>query len=242
MLEGGSHKLVLPTSVAYGDGSVWVAQHGGSSVAGYDFASGTWRTFPTSLVSWSGVTLPLDVEASGGKIWFNEHYANKIALLDPTHGVLTEFSESNPPATGASGIQNDLSIAAVPGGLWFTSLSGNYVGFVSSSYSIGFSGTVHGNSSALISPGSKATFIVDYSGNWYTSMNVNVSDSENLQSIPESIQIVPSITTIPTGTTSFELDVAVSASQGTAPGKYTVAITVTEEGVQETSYLFITVT
>ena len=134
---GGNYTLLLPTSVSYSDGRIWVAQHGPSSVLSYDFATGAWAKYPTTTVPWS-TTLPLVIIADGDRVWFNEHYANKIAILNSTEGTLTEISESNPPASGPSGIQNEESIALGGGGLWFTSETGNYVGFISGAFKPSF--------------------------------------------------------------------------------------------------------
>ncbi len=241
-LVGGSHRLVLPTSVSYAAGSIWVAQHGGSSVVGYNLTSGVWRTFPTSLISWSGATLPLQVEGSGEKVWFNEHVANKIALLDPSRGILTEYSESDPPVSDEAGIQNDLSIAATATGLWFTSMSGNYIGVVDGTKEPGFSVSVEGTNHASAAPGGNATFDLRVSGEWQTALSVNSSDSENAQSIPTNIGVFPTPASIPAGELRpVALRVNVKLGSALAPGTYTVAVTVTGGGVQQTAYFFIDV-
>ena len=243
LLVGGGHRLVLPTSVSYSDGAVWVAQHGSSTVASYSLASGVWTNYPTSIVPWTDTTLPLLVDASGGKVWFNEHLANKIALLDPASATLTEYSESAVPATGASGIQNDLSIHGTEGGAWFTSMSGNYVGYVDGSHDPGIHVTASGGNAARLAPGENATFHIQVSGAWASTLNVNVSDSENPQSVPTLIQIVPDADEIAPGASSpYVFGVKVAAGLSTQAGDYTVAISVRNGNVQETAYLFITVT
>ena len=241
-MVGPGYSLILPTSLAYSDGSVWVAQHDASSVVRYDFASRTWTKYPTSTVPWIDVTLPYVVLTEGGKVWFNEHYANKIAVLDPRQGTLTEFSETNPPIDNYTQIQNDVSIAPSPHGLWFTSMTGNYVGFLNSSFDPGFSVRVSGNSTAEVAPGGSRSFVLRYSGSWDAPMKVNASDSESYLSTPRSIQILPSVTAVPAGTTSYDLRVTVTVAQSLAPGEYTVAVTATEGDVQQTAYLFLTVT
>jgi streptogramin lyase len=239
---GGGYTLVLPTSVSYLDGKVWVAQHYASTVASYDYATGTWTSYPTSLVPWSAVTLPYVIYATDGQVWFNEHYANKIALLNPLAGTLTEYSETDPPISNYSQIQNDESIALGDGGLWFTSISGNYVGFVSSDYNVGFNVTASGMNSARVAPGGSASFALKVTGEWTRPLGVNSSDSENLQSVPTMISIVPSATQIQPGVSSFDLGVKLAVSPSIESGNYTVAITVTDGDVQQVAYLFIDVT
>jgi len=209
---------------------------------GYDLANRTWTAYPTSRVPWTNTTLPLLVEASGSKVWFNEHLANKIGLLDPSTGVLTEYSESNPPATNYTGVQNDLSIAASPAGLWFTSTSENYVGFVDPNQDPGLHVTTLGADSATLTPGANVTFSLKVTGTWSTAMPVSVSDSENYQSIPRLIRIVPSVDSIAQGAKApVDLKVTVAVGLAVRAGDYTVAVTMTDGYVQQTAYLFITV-
>lgn len=238
---GGSYKVLLPSSVSYSDGRVWVAQHGPSSVLSYDLGTKVWTKYPTSLVPWS-TSLPYYVYASGNEVMFNEHYANKIALLHVSAGTLTEYSESTPPASGPQGIQNDESIAPAGGGLWFSSLSGNYVGFVSSTYAPSFS-VSSGTSTVSLAPGGKVSVPMKVTGTWSTPLGVNASDSEGYSSVPNMIGVAPGVSTIPpAGPSPYTLNVEISVRQSTAPGNYTVAVTVTAGGVQQTRYIFLVVT
>jgi streptogramin lyase len=239
---GGSFRLVLPTSVSYSNEGLWVAQHGSSSVVRYDFVTRAWTVYPTSIVSWVDTTLPLEIQAFGSRVWFNEHYANKIALLDPKAGTLVEYSESSSPASGVKDIQNDESIVAVPGGLWFTSLSGNYVGFVDAGYDPGFQLTPTATDAVTLLPGGNASFTLRLAGTWSGPLTVNASDSENPQSIPGSIRIIPSTNSFsPGGSSPVDLGVKVEVSQTARPGSYTIAVTVTNGDVQKTAYLFVNV-
>jgi len=240
---GGEFNLQLPTSVAYSAGSIYVAQHEAASVARFDIAKGTWTEYPTSLVPWSPTTLPYVVEATGNIVWYNEHYANKIALLNPALGTLTEYSESNPPITNFDGVQNDVSIA--PGGnnsLWFTSMSGNYVGYANGNYDPGFAVQAVGANTRSVAPGGNISFDLSVTGTWTKALGVNVSDSENPQSAPTSISITPGASSIQQGTSPFSLTVNVAVGQVVKPGGYTVAVTLTNGDVQQTAYLFLVVT
>jgi len=239
---GSGHTLVLPTSVAYSDGRLWVAQHDASSVISYDVASGEWTDYPTTVVPNIGVTLPLVIEAGGGEVWFNEHYANKIALLNPATETLTEYSESKTPISNYTQIQNDESIALAPGRLWFSSITDNYVGFVNTSYNPGFNVTTSGSDIATLGAGGSASFALKVSGSWSAQLSVNVSDSENLQSIPKSIQIVPSTSVIQPGVSPFDLGVKVTVGQSLGQGNYTIAVTVTNGDVAQIAYIFVVVT
>ncbi len=234
---GGDFPLQLPTSVSYSEGSVWVAQHGATSLARYDFGTGAWTAYPTSLVSWSETTLPLLVKAEGARAWFNEHYANKIGLVDAANGTLTEFSESLTPVTDYTGIQNDLSIALGGGRLWFTSMSGNYIGFVDSDFRPSFSLHFLGGNRLTLAPGENANLTLQVGGMLPSPLRVNVSDSENAQSVPRAIRIQ----IVGPSSQQGSIYVTVTAGMTIRPGDYTVAVTVSGVAVQQTAYIFVTV-
>jgi len=239
---GPGFNLILPTAVAYSGGSLWVAQHDASNVVRYDIDNGTWTTYPTSTVPFVPITLSLETAAENGEVWFNEHYANKIGEIDPAANTLIEYSESNPPITNGSEVQNDLSIAAGDGGLWFSSLTGNYVGFVNDTYNPGWRIAIDGADSASVSPGGNASFAMSINGSWGSPLGVAVSDSENMTSTPKLIQIVPGSSSVPAmSTTTHQLGVRVSVAQSVRPGEYTLAVTLTSGVTQQTAYFFIKV-
>jgi streptogramin lyase len=240
-LVGDGFKLILPISLSYSGGSLWATQHGASNLVRYDFAKESWTKYPTSTLPWLQTTLPYVVDASQGSVWFNEHYANRIAVLDPGAGTLTEYSESDPPASNYTDIQNDLSISAARGGLWFTSMSGNYLGFVDGSYNTGIHIGVSGTIVATILPGGNASFTVTVSGAWSSPMKVTVSDSESFTSIPKLLQITPSVSAIPIGGSPYSLGMRIIADQKTQAGNYTVGVTVTNGLTQQTAYFFVDV-
>jgi streptogramin lyase len=238
---GPELNLTLPTGATYLGGGVWVPQHDSSNLMRYDIATGTWTAYPTSTVPYTLVTLPLQTDASDGQVWFNEHYANKIGAIDPSANTLTEYSESNPPASNYSQIQNDVSIDAVAGGAWFTSLTGNYVGFANGNYNPGWRVAVAGADSATVAPGGNASFTVGITGSWPSPLGVSVSDSENLTAVPRLIRIVPSVNPVPSGTTAYSLGVEVAVDHRVPPGVYTVVVTLTGSLTQESAYFFVRV-
>jgi len=239
-IVGPGFNLTLPTGVAYSEGSLWIPQHDSSNVMRYDIGTGIWTTYPTSTVSYVPVTLTLLTAAEDGRIWFNEHYANKIGEIDPAADTLAEYSESNPPATNDTGIQNDVSIAVADGGVWFTSLSGNYIGFVDGTYNPGWSVAVAGADTAAAAPGGNASFTVGVTGSWPTPLGVSVSDSENLTSAPRLIRIAPSVSSVPAiGTATYRLSVRISVGEQVRLGSYTIAVTLTSGVTQQSVYFFV---
>jgi streptogramin lyase len=233
--------LFDPDSLALLDGGVFIAQHGPSSVVGYDLSAGTWTVYPTSTVSYLPNTLPYFVEADGSKLWFNEHYGNRIALLDPVKGTLTEYSEADPPIADADHLQNDLTIAVSSAGLWFTSATGNYVGLVDGSRQPAFSVSVEGSNALALAMGGTQEVKVQVTGSWSGSLQVKVSDSENYTSVPRLISIQPGEPEVPSGSGPATLGVALAAESGLQPGRYTVGVTLSDGLVSQTAYLFVTV-
>lgn len=238
---GGDFQILEPSSLSASGGFVWVTQHGASNVASYDTKSGNWTIFPTTTVNFTYTTLPYFVVANGQEVWFNEHYANRIAMLNSSAEALTEYSEADPPIESGSLIQNDLTIAPGDGGLWFTSVTGNYIGFVNGSLKAPFSLTLEGADSAALGPGQTATLRLMVEGNWSKQLQVGVSDSENYSSIPSMIRIVPSVQQIPPGSEPVQLQVAVTPAAGLTQGRYTLAVSVSDGLVTQAVYFFLDV-
>jgi hypothetical protein len=124
---------------------------------------------------------------------------------------------------------------------WFSSLSGNYIGFVDGSYAPSFDIGAAGTNRASVSPGGSASFSLTVSGTWSSPLKVNVSDSESYSSIPDLIHITPSVSAIPAESSPFKLGVGIAVAQSLEPENCTVAVTVADAGVQQTAYLFLTV-
>jgi len=239
---GENANLTDATSVAVSSsGTVWVVQHRTSNLWGYDPNTGVWTVYPTSTENYTSTTLPYFVGTSGGTIWFNEHYANRIAELNPAAGTLTEYSESNPPATNYTQIQNDLTIAVVPDGLWFTSMTGNYIGFVNVAYDPSFSVLVKGSESLTLSGGENATVELEVHGSWDKGLRVSFSDSEAYTSTPTLIGIGSNMTSLQPETGTDQLTVRLSPARILQPGRYTVAVTVSDGLVSITAYIFLTI-
>jgi len=78
----------------------------------YNLTDGDYTLYPTSTIAYTNTVLPYFIRANDTSyVWFNEHYGNKIAVIDPARGTLTEYSESDPPVDNASKIGNSLTFA-----------------------------------------------------------------------------------------------------------------------------------
>ncbi len=105
--------------------NVWVSEHGGSSVTEFIPSNSTWRKYPTSQATadpGTGVaTLTMD---SQGRLWFAEHYSNRIGRLDPITGTMDEF------ALPISGAYSLLDTVDGKGNFWFIEATANEIGMI----------------------------------------------------------------------------------------------------------------
>lgn len=106
-------------------GSVWVSEHGGSSIAEYVSSNSTWRKYPTSQATASPGTGPATLAIDSlGRLWFAEHYSNRIGRLDPAIGSMEEFGI---PVPGAYSLLNSVDQS---GNFWFAEAYGNSIGMI----------------------------------------------------------------------------------------------------------------
>jgi virginiamycin B lyase len=111
--------------VVDGEGSVWISEHGGSSIAEYMPSDSTWRKYPTSQAAASPGTGPATLAIDSlGRLWFAEHFANRIGRLDPAAGIMEEFEI---PVAGAYSLLNSLDQS---GNFWFAEAYGNSIGMI----------------------------------------------------------------------------------------------------------------
>ena len=127
-------------------GNLWVADHGTSMFFKYDPVQENITRFVTSVASpmiyggktpSNAYTLPYWI-ATGqdGSIWFNEHFGNKIARLDPEKLTLTEYwipSQNKnwaacPAGSATCGLANALQFAIGPNNeAWFSEQTENKI-------------------------------------------------------------------------------------------------------------------
>jgi virginiamycin B lyase len=241
----GGQKFNSPSSITLASGALWVALHGSSSVASYNFTTKSWSYYPTSYVLWDGspvTTLPYFVNANGSAVWVNEHDGNRIATIDPASGSLTEYSESNHLVDGTT-IVYALTFALGDGRAWFTEWFANGLGYVDPSYDPGFYTTIAGNSTVTVDSGSSASVnLVVHDTSHQGSLNLTFSDSEAFISKPANLTFsVPSTSTSPPAGGESTVTVTITASQSLKPGTYYAILTATDGLTYESSFLKIVV-
>lgn len=223
-LVGGNQTLYSPNSLSLGDGGLWLTQHAASSVVFYNFTGRTWTTYPTSTVSYIDTTLPYWVQTNGTQLWFNEHYANRMADLDTKTGTITEYSLADPPISNSSQIENALTFALGGNRVWFTEWTANYVGFVNPAIGPGFDVNSQRSVPVNLPLGGKTTFDVGVEGNSSQRLSVQFSTSQTFTSVPQNLTIISSPSALSGINGPQQLVITVVAENGLKPGNYTLLV------------------
>ncbi|HEV2389492.1 MAG TPA: hypothetical protein VGS04_02090, partial [Nitrososphaerales archaeon] len=173
----GNQSLADPDSISLGDGGVWLAQHGDSSLAFETVPAGDWMAYPTSSVSYIGTTLPYFVQTNGSLVWFNEHFGNRMAVIDSSDKTLTEYSLSDPAAANMSQLDNALTFAIGGGRAWFAESTSDAIGFVDASYRPSFSVSSNESSGLSVHMGGSSNILVDLRGNSSSPLSIKLAVS-----------------------------------------------------------------
>ena len=239
---GPEVNLTAPTSLALASNGLFVAQHSTSIVAGYSFMTNDWTFYPTSPISYEETTLPYFVAANGSQVWFNEHYANRMAMLDLGHLMLTEYSISNPPPTKRNGIDNVLTFALGDRKVWFTALTGNFVGYIDASHKPPFTISQPASSGIRLKPGGNISLTFAVSSATPAQLTVQFADSESYTGQPKKILMTTNVTEIQSSTGQSEIVVNVKTDRTLATGKYILLVSVTDGLISQGAYVTLQVT
>ena len=153
-------------------GSVWVSEHGGSSIAEYVPSNSTWKKYPTSQAAASPGTGPATLAIdSPGRLWFAEHYSNRIGRLNPAIGSMEEFSI---PVPGAYSLLNSLDQS---GNFWFVEANGDSIGMILKDATSGISIRPVSNPSSPVTSGQTITsqFMVTNNLSTQITLSLNVT-------------------------------------------------------------------
>jgi len=238
---GADRLLNSVTGLAVAKSGVWISEHGPAYVERYDFKSGVWTNYPTSIDSYGRGTYVYFIVSDGNLVWFNEHYGDRIGEIDPAGASMVEYSLSNPPASNLSTISNAFTIARDGARVWFTALTANRVGFADFSnpppFAVAATSSVH----LVLKPGRDATVMLSLRGHSSSPLSLLYSDSESPNGRPGNIRAA---STLPQGVgtgAQVSLTATISASAATAPGSYVFDITVSDGATRYTQFLFVTV-
>jgi streptogramin lyase len=238
---GGNQTLLGPYSAAAADGGLWVGEHDASDLAFFNQTSSQWSFYPTSLNPEVPLTLPYYLLSNGTGVWFNEHDSNKVAEIYGGGSSLTEYNVSD--SSIKSGIGNLLTIGLDHNLVWFTEWTGNEVGFVNASMAPGFSISSAASSTMNdIEQGSSAQFQLTVSGSSSASLAMQFSDSESHTSVPVDISFQTNSGSISGLSGSRTVELTVSVSAATPPGRYLLLATVTDSLTYSSVYIPVVVT
>jgi streptogramin lyase len=233
----GNQTLSDPDSISLGDGGIWLAQHGDSSVAFENLGSGNWTVYPTSSVGYVGTTLPYFVETNGSLVWFNEHFGNRMAVIDSSDKTLTEYSLSDPPAVNMSQIDNALTFALGGGRAWFAESTSDAVGYVDASYRPSFSLSANESSGLSVHRGGSSNVHVDLRGNSSSPISIQLSDSASPTLASTNITLQADRGEVESLSGNQSLNVGVEVGSGATPGRYTLMITATDGLISRSVYV-----
>jgi len=240
LIDPSTNNLVVPTSLALVNDGIWVAEHDTSDLAYYKFGSHEIIQFPTTPVSYVSTTLPYFVEGNDSLVWFNEHYGNRIGVIDTRSGLLTEYSLSNPPANKTSQIDNALTFALGGSRVWFTELTANYVGYIDATYKPSYSfQTVKGR--LKLSAGRSETTSLSLQGMSDRNLTITASNSNALFANPQMISLSLSDSAIGPIHGQAVITMTVTLSRNAVPGQYEVLVTATEGLVGQGIYITLVV-
>jgi streptogramin lyase len=209
-----------------------LAQHITSDLEFYNFTDKSLTTFPTSTVGHAPTTLPYFVKSNGSLIWFNEHYADRIGVINTAQGTLTEYSVVERRPTSLGNVSDTETFDVGGNRVWFAQLSSNAAGFVDAAESPDFSlralnGT-SGNKALALHPGDKVDLELNLTGRSSASTEFEASDSETQYSTPKIITITAEQSVIPALMGSQTVSVTISGGPTVLPGKYTILVTATD--------------
>jgi streptogramin lyase len=240
-VAAGNLTLSDPDSISLGNGGIWLAQHGDSSLAFVHLADGTLTVYPTSSVGYIGTTLPYFVETNGSLVWFNEHFGNRMAVIDFPSRTLTEYSLSDPAAANMSQLANALTFALGGERAWFTESSSDAIGYVNASYRPSFSIAANLNSTLSIHKGGSLSLQLSLQGDSTSPISFRFSDSSSTNSTEGNITMTGNVGGIDSLAGNQSLNVTVHAGLGAPAGRYTLLVTATDGLTSRSIYVELSV-
>jgi streptogramin lyase len=227
LVDPSTNGLIVPTGLALTNDGIWVVQHATSELAYYRFGSHEIIQYPTTPVSYVKTTLPYFVAANGSLVWFNEHYANRIGVIDTERGTLTEYSLSNPPANKTSQIDNALTFALGGSRVWFTELTSDYVGYVDATYKPTYLvQTV--NQNQHLGGGENQSIALSLLGKSQRNLTIIATDSSMVIAEPQAISLNLSDSETSPLHGQIAITLTVSLSADVVPGYYEILVTATD--------------
>ncbi|MBI3842088.1 MAG: hypothetical protein HY295_02915 [Thaumarchaeota archaeon] len=131
----------LPTDVlASGNGTIWLTEHGISTISEYNMNLQKLIRFPTSQTTFHVATLPFWMRESpdGKGIWFNEHEGGRVGFLDAEKFELTEYELPSHVSGSIIFILNAAQDPHNPNRMWFSEWNADKIAVVDKSVPVLF--------------------------------------------------------------------------------------------------------
>ncbi len=215
--------MLSPVGLGFDDKQdLWISEHRGSSVIELVSSNSTWRKYPTSQPASLDLTAPATITLDkAGRVWFVEHFSNKVGRLDPQTRVINEFGI---PATGP--VYSLRSAVDPSGNFWFTEGYDNKIGMIQ------YNSTPAVLSSSVLSPisvssGQSVNSAIILENNESSSINVqlNVTSTftSNAQTSGNEVSLSNyTLTLAPNTPTSVEAKITPDC--GLSPGFYAAGV------------------
>ncbi|MDA4130639.1 MAG: hypothetical protein OK457_07700, partial [Thaumarchaeota archaeon] len=228
--------------VSDSDGNVWVSEHGGSAVVELVPTNSTFKKYPTSIPSPSVypvsavATIALD---SHQRLWFVEHFSNRVGRLDPKSNVLEEFQI--PTSQPAYSVLNTLDRQ---GNFWFTEFSSNQIAEVAGNISSPLMTSLELDPQSQITAGKTITSRFLVTNNLSTSLVVRLNTTSSFTATgltnSQEVFLNSTVLTIPAGGTQI-VSASITPDSSLASGIYSVGIIASAENVSTIGIAFLSV-
>jgi virginiamycin B lyase len=228
-----------------GNGLVWISEHGGNSVIEFDPKTDVYTYFPTSPPPTSSgyansapATLVMDHK---GRLWFVEHFSNRVGRLDSSIGAMDEFSI---PSSGVYSVQSALDSQ---GNFWFTEFSSNRVGMVPGTATVSqrISAASSGVPGASVAAGYSVEerFIVTDVGPSPISLDLNTTSTFRTDGYtsPSEVKLNASTVSLSPGEQKTLL-ATITPDASLTPGSYSVGVLASDGGLSSSGLLVLQVT
>lgn len=239
-----------PTDVLVsGNRTVWITEHGPSTMTRYDTMSGKLTRFPTSQRPDDIATLPFWMrESTNGKgIWYDEHEGGRVAFFSLNSTTLTEYELQNSTANLVVYTLNLAIDPSDPSKLWFSQWNLDRVGVVDHAIPLPFDIRSNLTKVVLSDENTKATIGITISGNDSMSQNHIVFLKTSSSMMPDGgfENMTSNFTVSSVNLSKVNQSVPVNLilqNDGAKVGNYTLGISVTDGIVTKTIFLDLTIT
>jgi len=243
-------QFAIPTDLLFSDnGTLWVTEHGTSTITKFEMASQLLTRFATSQNMYHVASLPFWLRASsdGQGFWFNEHEGGNVAFFDISSTTLTEFELPTHSPDNVVFMLNLVTDPHDPCKAWFSEWNVDKIGVVNLCLSVPFE--IHSNlDKVVLGSGSSQEIDIEVSvnpipvGSNYTPVTLNASSS--MEPAAGFVNMSAKFTggsTLNLTKTSKQNFKLLLEDYSAPPGNYTLGISATDGVVIKTIFLDLVV-